>query len=105
MEVRGVGLWREILSGYGKILKKASKYPYADVHKVAVTQGDGGIDIFIDEENGKYTIIQCKYFLKRLDDGRKNQIRESFKTAVTKNEMDNWILYIPMDLSHEEHSW
>jgi len=83
----------------------SSEFPDADVHKVAVTQGDGGIDIYIEEENGTYTIIQCKYFLKRLDDNRKNQVRDSFKTALTKNEMDNWILCIPMDLSHEEHNW
>ncbi|TDM25433.1 hypothetical protein ETH99_09815 [Macrococcoides caseolyticum] len=83
----------------------SSEFSNADVHKVAVTQGDGGIDIYIEEENSTYTIIQCKYFLNRLNDNRKNQIRESFKTASTKNEMDNWILCIPMDLSYEEHNW
>ncbi|MBE1553356.1 hypothetical protein [Sporosarcina limicola] len=34
----------------------SSEFPDADVHKVAVTQGDGGIDIYIDEENGKYPV-------------------------------------------------
>ncbi|EOQ19582.1 MULTISPECIES: restriction endonuclease [Bacillus cereus group] len=83
----------------------SNEYPDADVHRVKVTQGDGGIDVFIDEENGDYTIIQCKFFLNGLNDGRKNQIRDSFKTAVEKNSMDKWILCIPMDLSNEEHTW
>lgn len=83
----------------------SSEFPDADVHKVKITQGDGGIDIYIDEEDGEYTIIQCKYFLKYLDDNRKNQIRDSFKKAVSNNTMDNWILCVPMDFSHKEHSW
>lgn len=83
----------------------SKEFPDADVHKVEVTQGDGGVDIFIDEPGGQYTIIQCKYFLGRLDDGRKNNIRGSFKTAVEHNKMDNWILCVPMDFSHEEHNW
>ncbi|MGX7632628.1 restriction endonuclease [Bacillus thuringiensis] len=81
------------------------EFPDAHVHKVEVTQGDGGVDIFIEELDGLFTIIQCKYFLGRLDDGRKKNIRESFKRAVEKNEMDNWILCVPMDFSHGEHNW
>ncbi|MED4682011.1 restriction endonuclease [Bacillus nitratireducens] len=83
----------------------SEKFPDAAVHKVEVTQGDGGVDIFIDEPSGQYTIIQCKYFLGRLDDGRRNNIRESFKTAVRNNKMDNWILCVPMNFSHEEQKW
>lgn len=83
----------------------SNEYPDAEVHRVKVTQGDGGIDVFIDEPNGDYTVIQCKFFLNELTDGRKGQIRDSFKTAVKKNTMKNWILCIPMDLSTTEHSW
>ncbi|PDY75137.1 restriction endonuclease [Bacillus cereus] len=75
------------------------------VHKVEVTQGDGGIDVFIKKSNGQYTIVQCKYFLDRLNDSRKSNIRKSFQRAVEKNEMDKWILCVPMDFSLEEHNW
>ncbi|MEV6689809.1 MULTISPECIES: hypothetical protein [Bacillati] len=93
----------------------STEYPDADVHKVKVTQGDGGIDIYIEDTDGEYTIIQCKYFLPRLDtdnkkkvldESRKKQIRESFNTAYKKNPaMDKWILCIPADLSNDEHTW
>ncbi|SPU40716.1 Uncharacterised protein [Lysinibacillus capsici] len=91
------------------------EFPEAEVHKVKVTQGDGGIDVYIDDSNGEYTIIQCKYFLPRLDKdnkkkildaSRKRQITESFNTAYKKNpSMDKWFLCIPTDLSHDEHTW
>lgn len=81
------------------------EFPCAEVHKVEVTQGDGGVDIFIEEPDGKLTVIQCKYFIGRLDDGRKNNIRGSFKTAVEQNKMDTWILCVAMDFSNGELNW
>ncbi|MGE7948174.1 restriction endonuclease [Lysinibacillus sp. NPDC093688] len=83
----------------------SSEFPNADVHQVEVVLGDGGVDIDIHEEDGESTVVQCKFFLNRLDASRKNQIRESFKTAVENNQMENWILCIPMDFSHDELKW
>lgn len=77
------------------------------MHRVRVTQGDGGIDVYIDQPNGKYTIVQCKYFLKQIGDSQKTQIRESFTTAIEnyKEVLGEWILCIPTDLSSKEHIW
>ncbi|MGG4546407.1 hypothetical protein ABER02_01310 [Rossellomorea marisflavi] len=104
-------LWQNLKEGAREKFEEicydiySNEYLDADVHRVKITQGDGGIDIYIDEPTGVYTIVQCKFFLNQLNDGRKNQIRESFKTVIKKNTMDNWVLCIPMDLSTEEHSW
>ncbi|EON70944.1 hypothetical protein [Lysinibacillus sphaericus] len=104
-------LWENLKEGARKKFEDicydiyVSEFPDADVHQVEVVLGDGGVDIDIIEENGDSTIVQCKFFLNRLDDSRKNQIRESFKTAVENNEMDNWILCVPMDFSHDELKW
>lgn len=78
-----------------------------DVHCVRVTQGDGGIDIFVNHEDGDYTVFQCKFFLKEIGDSQKNQIRESYKKVIeTKGtQITKWVLCVPCTLSFNEHEW
>jgi Cdc6-like AAA superfamily ATPase len=83
-------------------------YPNQHVSAVAVKQGDGGIDIFVGElGNEPITVIQCKFFLDTFEDSQKNQIRDSFSTAVNsdKYELKEWILCIPRVIDIDENSW
>lgn len=84
------------------------EYEGKHVSQVSVNQGDGGIDIFVGEFGEKeITVIQCKFFLESFQDSQKNQIRDSFKTAVeAKNyKLKEWILCIPRVIDIDENSW
>jgi len=84
------------------------KYPIEHVSQVSVSQGDGGIDIFIGELGQKeITVIQCKFFLDKFEDAQKSQIRESFKTAIESDKftLKEWILCIPRVIDINENSW
>lgn len=84
------------------------KYKGLHVSQVAVKNGDGGIDIFIGEFGVEpITVIQCKFFLDAFEDSQKNQIRDSFNTAVSseKYELKEWILCIPRVIDIDENSW
>lgn len=75
---------------------------------VAVKQGDGGIDIFVGELGIEpITVIQCKFFLEAFDESQKDQIRQSFNTAIKSDryELKEWILCIPRVIDIDEHSW
>ena len=83
---------------------------YADEHvsQVSVSQGDGGIDIFVGEfGEDPITVIQCKFFLDSFADSQKSQIRESFKTAFNSEAYDlkQWILCVPRVIDIDENSW
>ncbi len=78
------------------------------VSQVEVKQGDGGIDIFVGELGVEpITVIQCKFFLETFEDSQKDQIRNSFKTAISANkyELKEWVLCIPRVIDIDEHSW
>ena len=88
------------------VIKKI--YPEKHVSQVSVSQGDGGIDIFIGElGQEEITVIQCKFFLDKFEDAQKNQIRESFKTAIESHKytLKEWILCIPRVIDINENSW
>ena len=83
-------------------------YPHEQVHTVEVTQGDGGIDVFVGELGVKsITVIQCKFFLDEFGDSQKKQIRESFTSAIENKEykIKEWILCIPRNLDLKQHKW
>ncbi|WP_312765432.1 restriction endonuclease [Epilithonimonas sp.] len=82
--------------------------PDKHVSQMKVTVGDGGIDVFIGEFGVEpITVIQCKFFLDSFGDSQKNQIRDSFKTAIEseKYELKEWILCIPRIIDINENSW
>jgi hypothetical protein len=70
--------------------------------------GDGGIEFYLELENGDVWGWQCKYFggTGRLKDGgRKKQINNSIITAGKKINLKKWILCLKNDLTPDEISW
>lgn len=76
-------------------------------HNIRVSQGDGGIDILVGDFNVPIENYQCKYFIDGISDSQKQQIRESFDTAInsTDYKMKKWILCVPCCLSAKEFKW
>jgi hypothetical protein len=83
-------------------------YPDKNVKTVKVSQGDGGIDVFIGNIGIEpITVIQCKFFLEEFGNSQQQQIRESFKTAIISSdyEMKEWILCIPRIFDLKQSIW
>lgn len=80
---------------------------FQGVHNIRVSRGDGGIDIFYGDIDNSVEVYQCKYFLGTLNKGRKQQIKNSFKTVKNTlgDKMKAWTLCISCDLSYDEHKW
>lgn len=78
-----------------------------NAHNIQVSQGDEGIDILVGDFNKPIENYQCKYFIDDIEDSQKQQIRESFKRAVTSKEykMSKWILCVPKCLTAKEFKW
>ena len=78
-----------------------------NAHNIQVSQGDEGIDILVGDFNKPIENYQCKYFIDDIGDSQKQQIRESFKRAVTSTEykMSKWILCVPKCLTAKEFKW
>nr|WP_315032946.1 ATP-binding protein [uncultured Chryseobacterium sp.] len=77
------------------------------VKTVRLSQGDGGIDIFIGEIGSEpIEVIQCKFF-PEFGESQKNQIRESFNTVINSKEFvtKNWTLCIINEFNIDEHKW
>ncbi|WP_294317997.1 ATP-binding protein [uncultured Chryseobacterium sp.] len=82
--------------------------PQQTVRTVRANQGDGGIDIFIGEIGIEpIDVIQCKFFISGIGDSQKNQIRESFKTAICSQEYEvkSWTLCIINTLDLHQNKW
>lgn len=79
----------------------------SDAHRIAICQGDGGIDILIGEIEKSYEIYQCKYFIDGIGDSQKKQIRESFEQArqSSPDTLKHWYLCLPCDLNIKEFKW
>lgn len=79
----------------------------ADTYRIVPRQGDLGIDIIIKTFPSPYAICQCKFFSQNIDKAQKNQIRESFNRAVSRNEysMKKWILFLANDMDPLEFEW
>jgi hypothetical protein len=112
--------WRDFKSLHGNIegardgFEDACQTLFTEVYsdkyvaKMAVRQGDGGIDICVGELSVEpITVIQCKFFLETFGDAQKSQIRESFERAISsdKYELKEWILCIPKEIDIDETSW
>jgi hypothetical protein len=71
--------------------------------------GDGGLDSFEGElsDPAGIDVFQVKYFLDRLEDSQKQQIRSSFATVrdSKKFKVKSWTLCLPIDMSIDETKW
>jgi len=112
--------WRDFKALYGNIegardgfedaceILFRKKYPDFHVSKMAVKQGDGGIDIFIGEFGVEpIIVIQCKFFLDEFKESQQAQVRESFNRAIKsdKYELKEWVLCIPRVIDIDENAW
>ncbi|MDI0267244.1 hypothetical protein QIW52_14765 [Clostridioides difficile] len=69
--------------------------------------GDDGIDIMVRKGN-KTSVYQCKFFMDRLGEPQKNQIRKSFNSLMKskhKDSVESWTLCIATTLTSEETHW
>ena len=77
--------------------------------RVRVHQGDGGVDLFEGTygPEGSVDVYQIKYFPGLFDDSRKQQIRESYKTARASQDFNlrKWILCVPIRLTKSDIHW
>lgn len=84
------------------------KNPSKTVRGIRVHQGDGGIDVYVgDFGTAPIDVYQCKYFIDGIDDSQKQQIRNSYKTAVSSTDfkVNDWYLCLPINLSIQETQW
>ena len=80
-----------------------NEHPSAEVKRVRVNQGDGGIDVYIDYGD-RYIVAQCKFFRYEVGKSQKDQIISSFK-SVDKDDLNEWVLCIPIIMDNKEASW
>jgi hypothetical protein len=84
--------------------------PEVDLQRIQVSQGDGGIDIIKGTFGSDIVIWQCKFFLNDIEKSQKQQITNSFGTAIntakeTRSKMRKWILCLPKNLTVSEKRW
>ena len=77
--------------------------PDREVHTVKASQGDGGIDVFVYQEDG-IDIYQCKFFMGTLDSSRWSQIKKSFKKAMESKGVQvlRWYICMPREMQKED---
>lgn len=76
-----------------------------DVHRINSAGGDGGIDIYISNDDESVDIYQCKFFIDHLDPSKWRQIKSSFKTLISRHsyfKIKTWYLCLPKLLSADE---
>ena len=55
--------------------------PGKEVHLVKASQGDGGIDVYVHQENG-IDVYQCKFFMGSMNSSRWTQVKKSFNRVI-----------------------
>ncbi|MTI47849.1 MAG: hypothetical protein FH761_08410 [Firmicutes bacterium] len=92
---------------FEEICVELYKYKCDEAYPIEVSQGDGGIDIYIGNFEDQIDVYQCKYFIEGIGDSQKAQIRESFKTAISSDifKLKEWYLCIPNILNIKETQW
>ena len=72
--------------------------PGEEVHIVKASQGDGGIDVYVHQEDG-IDIYQCKFFMGSMNPSRWSQIKDSFSKAMEPKGVKvlRWVLCMPRE--------
>jgi hypothetical protein len=79
--------------------------------RVAPSQGDGGLDVIVQNPDGTWDNYQIKRFTQRLESDQKQQCKRSLRRAVSTNDradgfkIRHWYLTIPIDPTREEIKW
>ena len=85
--------------------------PGKEVHLVRASQGDGGIDVYVHQENG-IDVYQCKFFMGSMNSSRWTQVKDSFNRAIELFKSDKaggvkmlrWCLCMPREMQKEDIS-
>ena len=77
--------------------------PGKEVHIVKASHGDGGIDVYVHQEDG-IDIYQCKFFMGSMDSSRWSQIKNSFSKAMEPKGVKvlRWVLCMPREMQKED---
>ena len=77
--------------------------PGKEVHLVKASHGDGGIDVYVHQENG-IDIYQCKFFMGSMNPSRWNQVKDSFSKAMEPKGVKvlRWVLCMPREMQMED---
>lgn len=83
------------------------KFSDKEVYRIEPNPGDDGIDIIVGDITKNPDIYQCKFFLEKIDDSQKDQIRKSYKKAIEskKYNLKSWTLLIPKVFTTDELKW
>ncbi|SFA61614.1 hypothetical protein SAMN05444374_11847 [Rhodococcoides kroppenstedtii] len=77
----------------------------ADVDVVDGRGGDDGVDVGVTFPDGSLTIYQLKYYPEGMSGGfakRRDNVKNSYVKAVTKNKPNQWILVAPRNYTNSE---
>ena len=77
--------------------------PGKEVHIVKASHGDGGIDVYVHQEDG-IDIYQCKFFMGSMNASRWSQINDSFSRAMEPKGVKvlRWVLCMPREMQKED---
>ncbi len=83
--------------------------PGKEVHIIKAAQGDGGIDVYVHQEEG-IDVYQCKFFMDEMNASRWTQVKDSFKRVLEFINSDkakgvkllNWFLCVPREMWKED---
>lgn len=83
------------------------RYSEQNVSRVRADPGDNGMDIVVGPIEQPNFVFQCKYFLSRIGESQKQQIRRSYRRLPAASYPWNmtWTLVTPIDPSAGERSW
>jgi len=92
---------------FEEICQSLMQSMFESAYTVECYPGDDGIDVYIKDEE-KINVYQCKYFVDRIKDVQKSQIKNSLKVlmeSIHKKRVKKWILCMPTTLTSKEHDW
>lgn len=83
----------------------AARHPGLGIQYVEGPGGDGGLDVFQGDLEGRPTIWQCKQFPNGLGAKQREKVKASLRAAIKNYKPQNWILVLPIDLDDKQHVW
>lgn len=77
--------------------------PSKEVHIVKASPGDGGIDVYVQQDDG-IDVYQCKFFMGNLNSIQWRQVKESFSKAMEPKGIHviSWFLCMPRAMQIED---
>ncbi|MEQ9052073.1 MAG: hypothetical protein RLO12_05225 [Fulvivirga sp.] len=87
--------------------EKAMKAEFKDATGIEAFPGDDGIDIYVGNMQDPIEVYQCKFFIQKIEDAQKKQVRKSFNTSINSENytLKKWVLCIPKKLTITEAKW